>query len=201
MHNSILVVASLTSLPTEHISYLLPLEFSVSYGLINFPQECCFINLAKYSEKENILLGPPNMNYDKVPRLLTRKLLSAENCVCGHGGFRYSWTWRKQNIKLSPDLWRQQGPPRSQQIVTDLRVAWLQAPTLKAERKKKAQRQEFCYHSTTELSSLYWNMSFSKGMAVGLCHLFHLSEGGEGGRKELLLMAWPPVPGTILIVL
>lgn len=89
----------------EHISYLLSLEFSVSYGLINIPKECCFINLAKYSEKKGkYFIMPSNLNYDKVSHVLIRKLLSAAKCVCGHGGFPSSWIWRKQNIKLSPDL-------------------------------------------------------------------------------------------------
>lgn len=47
MQNSILAVTCLMSLPTEHLSSLLPLEFSISYGLINFPYEYGFMNLAK----------------------------------------------------------------------------------------------------------------------------------------------------------
>lgn len=137
---------------------------------------------------------PSNLNYDKVPHVLIRKLLSAANCLCGHGGFPSSWIWRKQNIKLSPDLWRWQGPPRSQQTMTDFKPLFLE---LKKKKEGTERAGLFSFSHWTLFITL--KQVLSKGNGCGAMPSILFVWGG--GRMELQRLAWPHAPGTVLIVL
>lgn len=116
-----------------------------------------------------------------VPCVLMRNKVAFCSQLCLQAlFFLSSQVGRKQNVKLSPDLERPQGPPKAPQTKTDFWGCLTSSPSspFRAERSEAAQTEEVCYHSPTEPPSLYWSKSLSKVMTVRLCH--HFTCRGQG---------------------